>query len=133
MRVNFQFWEQIGAPEDIIQVIKHGYKIPFVNSPPSARFNNNKSAINNSDFVIEAVNDLLSKGLIVECATVPDIVNPLTVSIQSSGKNTLILDLHYVNHFMWKQKIHFDDWNVAKEYFTLGHYMFAFDLKSGYH
>ena len=34
---------------------------------------------------------------------IPHVVNLLSVSIQSSGKKRLILDLRHVNHFIWKQ------------------------------
>ena len=39
----------------------------------------------------------------------PDVVNPLSVSVQSSGKKRLILDLRHVNFFVSKSKIKFDD------------------------
>ena len=40
----------------------------------------------------------------------PTVVNPLTVSIQKSGKKRLILDLREVNkHVMRKQKISLED------------------------
>ena len=133
MRANVQFWKDIGAPDDIIATISVGYRIPFASTPGPAKFKNNKSAINNSEFVQEAINDLVSKQLIVECVQIPDIVNPLSVSVQSSGKKRLILDLRYINHHVWKQKIKFEDFNVALQYFNQGDFMFSFDLKSGYH
>ncbi len=133
MRANLQFWKDIGAPDDIITTINSGYKIPFISTPGPAKFKNNKSAINNSEFVQDAINDLVSKELIVECDQIPDIVNPLSVSVQSSGKKRLILDLRYINHHVWKQKTKFEDFNVALQYFNQGDFMFSFDLKSGYH
>lgn len=36
-------------------------------------------------------------------------VNPLSVSVQSSGKKRLILDLRHVNFFVNKSKIKFED------------------------
>ena len=55
------------------------------------------------------------------------------LSIQKSGKKRLILDLRYINKFLWKDKIKFDDWKVAFSYLEKGNFMFSFDLKSGYH
>ena len=86
-----------------------------------------------SSFVSEAILDLLNKDLVVECFRVPHIVNPLSVSVQSSGKLRLILDLRFVNQFLWKEKVHFEDWNIAISYFNRGDFLFTFDLKSGYH
>ena len=53
--------------------------------PKSAHFSNNKSAITHSDFFSEAIQNLLKR------------VNPLSVTVQKSGKKRLILDLRYVN------------------------------------
>ena len=69
----------------------------------------------------------------IESSVPPEVVNPLTVSVQSSGKKRLILDLRYVNNHIWKTKIHFEDWTVALQYFRKNHFMFSFDLKSGYY
>ena len=97
-----------------------------------AKFKINRSALNNSDFVTEAINDLLAKDLISEILKL-DIVNLLTASIQSSGKKHLILDLQYVNHNIWKQKTKFEDWTVAIQYYNQGSFIFSYDLQSGNH
>ena len=134
LRSCIPFWKDIGASDDIIDTIENGYKIPFVTIPSPKYIRNNKSAIDNSDFVAEAINALISKNLICELHdSIPDIVNPLTVATQSSGKKRLILDLRHINIHVWKQKIKFDDYLVALEYFKKGYYMFSFDLKSAYH
>lgn len=58
----------------------------------------------------------------------PHVINPLSVSIQSCGKKRLILDLRHVNKHIWKEKFKFEDIRTAYD-----HFMFKFDLKSGYH
>ena len=63
----------------------------------------------------------------------PAIVNPLSVSIQSSGKKRLILDLRHVNLYIFKQKFKCEDLKVALKVLSKGFYLFKFDLKSGYH
>jgi hypothetical protein len=52
------------------------------------------------------------------------------VSVNSSGKKRLILDLSELNVFIKKKKIKFEDWRVALNYFTKGCFLFKFDLKS---
>ena len=86
-----------------------------------------------SDFVNEAISELLVTNRIFESEVLPHNVNPLSVSIQSSGKKRLILDLRFVNKHVWKQKVKFEDLKVALNYFDKGHFMFSFDIKSGYH
>ena len=61
------------------------------------------------------------------------IVNPLSVSIQPSGKKRLILDLSHVNLYVFKWKFRCVDISVALQIFYKRLYLFKFDLKSGYH
>jgi len=52
----------------------------------------------------------------------PAIVNPLSVSIQSSGKQRLILDLRHVNLYIFKQKFKCEDLSVALKVMSKGYY-----------
>ena len=63
----------------------------------------------------------------------PYIVNPLSVSVQPSGKKRLILDLRHVNLHVFIRKFRCEDISVALQIFSKGFYLFKFDLKSGYH
>lgn len=58
----------------------------------------------------------------------PHNVNPLSVSVQSSGRKRLILDLRFVNKHVWKPKVKFEVLKVALNYFDKGHFMFSFDI-----
>ena len=80
LRAHTQFWIDIGAPEWVLNVIKHGYFIPFESKTPSIRLGNNRSVRNLPYVVSEAVFDLLKLGLITEMFSPPTVVNPLTVS-----------------------------------------------------
>ena len=97
--------ERINAPGFILEVIREGYKIPFVSLPPPKHGVNNLSAIKEAVFVCEAILDLLKINGIEELSEVQNIVNPLSVSVQSSGKKRLILDLRHVNLFVYKQNL----------------------------
>ena len=101
--------EHIGASRFIRDTILDGYKILFIYTPPSAHFSNNRSAIQYSDFVGQAISDLLATGSVVECESAPTVVNPLSVAIQSNGKKRLILDLRHPNYFVMKSKVKFED------------------------
>ena len=92
---------------------------------------NNKPALAHSDFVNEAISELLVTKRIFESEVLPHNVNPLSVSVQSSGKKRLILDLRFVNKHIWKQKVKFEDFKVALNYFDKGHFMFSVDIESG--
>ena len=116
LRSCLSYWHTIGANSFVIDTIKFGYRIPFISTPCQARFSNNQSALNNESFVESAIAELVHTHAVVEVPFIPHVVNPLSVSIQSSGKKRLILDLRHVNHFIWKQKFRCEDWRVSLSY-----------------
>ena len=96
--------ETPSADSAILEIIDNGYKIPFFKTPKRASFRNNQSALKNKDFVEESISELLKCGSIIEAEKPPEVINPLSVSINSSGKKRLILDLRYVNGHVYKTK-----------------------------
>ena len=133
LKRNVNFWRSIGASSFILSVVNDGYCLPFETLPPSTVLRNNMSALKHKDFVNSAIEELLNSSRLSEVPSPPYVVNPLSVSIQPSGKKRLILDLRHVNKYLRKQKIKYEDWKTAIGYFQLGSYMISFDLKSGYH
>ena len=129
---NLKFWEDIGANPFVIDTIKNGYVIPFLEPPRALLLKNNKSALQNNDFVTQMVSDLVCSGCVIEVPFTPHIVNPLSVATQKSGKKRLILDLSILNKSIKKDKVKFEDWKIAIQYFHKNSYMFKFDLSSGY-
>jgi ribonuclease HI len=132
---HIDFWENVlNAKEHILECIRSGYSIPFINIPSPCHYKNNCSAILNSNFVDSEITSLLDKGIIIDYGTTaPTIVNPLTVSTNASGKKRLILDLRWVNKHIEKFKFKLEGMQKAVEYVNQGDFAFKFDLKSGYH
>jgi len=64
-------------------------------------------------------------------AAQPRIFSPLSVATNSSGKMRLMLSLHYLNRFLWKQACKYKEMRIVAMLFTLNDYMFTFDLKVG--
>ena len=93
LKRNVAFWEHIGTSRFIRDTIVFGYKIPFIYTPPPASFGNNRSAIQHSQFVEQAISDLLVAGSVVESGCAPTVVNPLSDSIQASGKKRLSYEI----------------------------------------
>ena len=83
------------------------YIIPFVTSPTPNFMKNNRSALQHSDFVEKTIKELLDNNCITGVKR-PFVVNPLTVSVNSSGKVRVVLDLRYVNKFVDKQNVKFE-------------------------
>ena len=88
LRRHVEFWRSIGAPKYILSVICEGYRLPFQQTPPGFTSRNNRSALDHSEFVNEAILELLHSGRVMELNSPPDVVNPLSVSIQPNGTNS---------------------------------------------
>ena len=100
----------------ILGIISMGYKIPLISEPPRAFFSNNRSAVRNSEFVKAEIESLLRKRLIRKCSRPPKVVNPLTVSTNSEGKCRLILDLKFVNLYLFKFPVRYEDISTVKNF-----------------
>ena len=133
LRNCLEFWKNIEANEFVLNTIKYGYSLPLLTNPSKVELKNNKSANDNNDFVVAAINELLVIDSVREVSEIPHVVNPLTVSVNHKGKKRLVLDLRHVNPHLWKDRIKFDDWRVANDYLAKNGYMYSFDFKSGYH
>ena len=94
--------ETLSAHSAILEIIDNGYKIPFFKTPKCTSFRNNQSPLKNKDFAEESISELLKCGSIIETEKPPEVINPLSVSINSLGKKRLILDLRYVNSHVYK-------------------------------
>lgn len=86
LRRHVQFWRSIGAPRYVLSVICEGYRLPFLQIPPVFTSRNNKSALDHSEFVNDAILELLNTARVMELYKPPHVVNPLSVSIQPNGK-----------------------------------------------
>ena len=54
------FWKESGTRNWVTRILKEGYALPFTNKPEPAFFNNNRSALNNREFVTKEILDLLT-------------------------------------------------------------------------
>ena len=77
--------------------------LPFTETPSEAKLSNNKSVLTYSAFVQEAIEEMLLSGTIKQLKRTTRIINPLSVSINLTGKKSLILDLRYVNDHLYKK------------------------------
>ena len=133
MRKSIHIWREIDAPRFIVDTIEFGYKLSLLQIPPPFVPTNNNSALQESELVESAISKLPSLECITEVFAPPAVINPLSVSIQKSGKKRLILDLRHVNQYLFKSKFRCEDVSIAREVLNPGDFMFSFDLKSGYH
>jgi hypothetical protein len=58
----------------------------------------------------------------------PKVVNPLSVSVNSTGKERLILDLRHVNKYLTLTKFKYEGVKEEKAYASNKKYCYKFDL-----
>ena len=133
IRRSVNFWYKFCSDSFILNVVLTGYKLPFISTPPKQILNNNASALCHKNFVNYEIENLLQKGYIEKLNHPPRVVNPLTVSVNSDGKQRLILDLRAVNLHLFKFCVKYEGLNYLKSYVESEGYLIKFDLKSGYH
>ncbi|VDI38391.1 Hypothetical predicted protein [Mytilus galloprovincialis] len=132
LRSSIDYWRNIiGANETVIDIIEHEYKIPFHTEPSEVFLNNNKSFLENSDFVENEILKLIELGCIKEFPCKPKVVNPLTVA-NNKNKLRLVLDCRHINPYLHKFRFKYEDASVASQLFKKGDYCFT-DLRSAYH
>ncbi|RCN45655.1 hypothetical protein ANCCAN_08312 [Ancylostoma caninum] len=104
-----------------------------MDSPPrqSHAPNNRTTAASLAEFVDQTIEELLSTRAILECPAKPDVVSPLSVA--QGKKLRLIFDLSWLNQFVVKESIKFEDISKAWDMLRSSRFLCAFDLKSGYH
>ena len=89
--------------------------IPFDSFPSTEFFENNISAIENSEFFSDTIDCLFTSERIVETHAPPDyVVDPFSVSRNSNDRPRFDLKLGSVNKHINKDRIRFDDWKVYK-------------------
>ena len=125
-------WKNMGAPLFVLEIIKHGYTIPFKSIPKAKHLRSNYFSRSRPTFVRHSIDELVQKGAVVELKQKPRVVNPLTVS-SKNGKLRLVLDLRHVNPHVFKQPCKIEGPETLAKYLPGSSHLFGFDLKAGYH
>ena len=128
----YQFWDKnLNASPYVKNIIKNGYKLPFVQEPPPFYAKNNRSSLCNPQFVTSTIEQLLRDQCIKEVDDIPYCVNPLTVA--KKGKPRLVLDLRHVNEHIHVNKFKYENLKTVSDIFEKDYNFCTFDLKHGYH
>lgn len=95
-------------------------------------YKNNRSALDNPEFVHSEIEKLISLGCVSKVDLIPKVVNPLTVA-KNKDKLRLVLDARHVNPHLHKFRFKYEDASDAANLFNKQDYLFSYDLKSAYH
>lgn len=134
LKESFEFWaNELRATKPVLDIVQQGYYLPLMHVPDIYCRPNHRSAFMNVSFVDSAVHDLLQNHCVRSVDNKPHVCSPLIVVESSSGKKRLVINLRYLNMFLWKVKFKYEDMRTALMYFEKGDFLCTFDLKSGYH
>ena len=96
--------EVLPAPKPVLEVVQQGYALPLLHLPGPWDSPNHASALCNVGFVNEALADLLCNGYAKWVMDKPHISSPLLVVENSSSKKRLVINLKYLDLYLWKEK-----------------------------
>ena len=91
----FDFWKtKLNAPEDVLESLIHGYKIPLFRQPPECELPHNASARDpeNAAFLDKDIRNLLAIKAIYKVKKKPWLVLPLQVSHPFGRRKRIIVD-----------------------------------------
>ena len=131
LRKHLDFWvDTLRLSPTVLGIIKEG---PLFQVPPNFYRENDNSVFEYRNFVDKAVKDLLKAQCIRVVVDRPCICSPLLVVKSAEGKMWLVINLKYLNWYLWKQKFKYEDLRTALSMLEKGDFLFKFDLKSRYH
>ena len=132
LRAHRSYWTKFQTPPHILNIVNNGYTIPLTKLPPRRWLPNNKTSREEPQFVQREIDDLITKGAVVEVDSPPHVTNPLTVS-RKNDKLRLVLDLRHVNPYVYLKKCKIEGPETLAKFIYDSDHLYGFDLKSGYH
>ena len=115
LRRHLDWWKSNIVNKNIIKIVEHGFTLPLLEVPQQTFLKNNKSAYDNADFVTIEIQRLVSTGILQQVTEPPTVVNALTVAVNASGKQRLVLDLRSINPILKVQHYKYEDINTARD------------------
>ena len=132
LKLKLAFWQDVlKAPPPILDCIDSGYCLPLKFIPSPHCQPNHKSTMAHLSFVTDAIKNLVTNRCVLRVRKKPHICSPLSVVSNSTGKLWLVLNLRYLNQYLYVLTFKYEDLRVAAVLFEADEYLFKFDLKSG--
>jgi len=127
-------WKATVVNQLVLSWVLQGFPLMWNTSPPPQPFwgKNHQSALDNSDFVSNTIQDLLRAGTIKCQDSRPFMTCPLGVVTQKD-KLRLIWDGRAVNKHLHVLEFCYKSLRQVPSWLKPDDYMFTLDLKSGYH
>jgi len=130
LSAHLDFWKRLSTPEWLLDIIEHGFQIPFDTPPPKFLLQNCKNAlaIERVQWVRDTLNEYLTDGFIEEVDFIPHCVLPLQLK-DSSDKTSLIFDMSPLNDYVSKSTFKLEGWEEMFDYAKLSNFAIKFDIR----
>ena len=127
-------WRATVVNQLVLSWVLQGFPLMWSTGPPQQTFwgKNHQSALDNSEFVSNTIQDLLRAGTIQCQESRPFMTCPLGV-VEQKGKFRLIWDGREVNKHLHVPEFRYESLRQVPGWLRPDDFMFTLDLKSGYH
>ena len=124
------FYEQIGADLEVVKWVRDGYELKLKRWPQASVTKDNRSALEDPDFVWHELRRLVKLGVMSEVDERPHVVNAL--SVVYSNKKRLVWDVRELNELIDVEKLTLESLDDAAELLEENFYGATFDLEAVY-
>ena len=118
------------ADLEVVKWVKFGYELNLSEWPKSSYLENNKSALQEPEFVWNELRRLCKLGVMSEVQERPHVINPL--SVVESNKKRLVWDARELNKLIDTAKLPLETLDDAVELLEKDFYGGSSDLEAGY-
>ena len=135
LRHHYDFWKTFCHSSTVLSWVRDGFPLKWTTEPPAqVILSNHSSAHAHSDFVDEAVTELLATCTAHQVNEPPHCVLPLgVVPKPGTSKLRLVYDGQYINAALVCPAFKYETLAELPEVLQPRDFMFTIDLKSGYH
>ncbi|GLC39197.1 hypothetical protein PLESTM_000862900 [Pleodorina starrii] len=137
INVNASWWLSVCSSSWTKQWVQQGFPLWWKQAgvtPPPKVMRNHQGALEQRAFVTESVEALLAAGAVRQVSARPRVVNPLNAipKPRQPGKFRLLLDLRYVNQYVYCPKFKFEKLTDLEQIFQPNDLLISADLTNSY-
>ena len=82
---NWVWVQGLEASQFVLDIVRTGYRLPFITFPPPLEADNHQSALEHATFVEESIRDLVQARCVQESVSTPTVCSPLQVVSNARG------------------------------------------------
>lgn len=132
LRTNLTSWENIEAPQHVLDWLQCGVEIPFKTLPKQFELGNHNLNKTQCSFIDREIHRLLENKYIQQCDKKPLFVSPIGCVPKKNNKYRLITDLRHLNSHCDTPTYKNEDIRTASQIVQSGDHFISVDIKDGF-